>query len=479
MTRFPALALSAILPAALGLAPDGPPPAARPNFLVMIADDMNPHDLGCAGNPDVKTPNLDRLAAEGMTLRAMFTPAPTCSPCRHALYTGLFPVRSGAYPNHTRVYDGVSSIFTHLKSAGYRVALQGKTHVGPGASFPYEHTGNADDAGWTAKFIGRDPSQPWLLVFASHDPHGPWTRGPKDLYDPEKIRIPPWLHDNALTRKNLADYYAEVTQFDLQVGACLKAVQEAGQADNTLVLFVSEQGSSFPYGGKWSLYDNGIRVASFARWPGKIRAGSSSDALMQYVDVTPTFLEAAGNDPAKIDTGCADAKGHRGFDGRSFLDVLLGKADRLRDVVFAQHTTVGIIGFKEPYPIRSAQDARYKLIRNLAPGNEYWIKGIHGSNIFESWAEDAKNDPKLAERVKWLSRRPAEELYDLKEDPQETRNLAGDSRVAEILARLGRELDAWMAQQGDQGLETELKAKSRQGKGKNAGAAPEKPKKKK
>jgi uncharacterized sulfatase len=455
---------AAAAPAAAPTAVPAPTPAGRPNFLLMIADDLNLHDLGCAGNRDVKTPNLDRLASEGMTLRGMYSPAPTCSPCRHALYTGLFPIRSGAYPNHTRVYDGVSSIFTHLKALGYRVGLQGKTHVGPGPSFPWEYLGgNPDDAEAFARFINRDKSQPWLAVLASHDPHSPWTRGPKNLYDPAKIKIPPYLYDNAETRKNLADYYAEITQLDTQVGACLKAVEDSGQVKNTLVLFVSEQGSSFPYGGKWSLYENGIRIATFARWPGRIKPGSASDALMEYVDVPPTFLEAAGADPAKIDTGCADAHGYRGFDGRSFLAVLLGKTDKLRDHVFAQHTTVGIIGFKEPYPMRSVCDGRYKLVRNLAPENTYWITGIHGTDVFKSWERDAENDPKLAARVQWLLHRTAEELYDIQADPYDTKNLAPDPKFADIKARLARELDAWMAQQGDKGMETELKAKSRQG----------------
>jgi len=447
-------------------APAAPAAASRPNFLLIVADDLNLHDLGCAGNPDVKSPNLDRLAAEGMTLRGMFTPAPTCSPCRHALYTGLYPIRSGAYPNHTRAYDGTRSIFTHLKAVGYRVGLQGKTHVGPKETFPWEYIhSDPDNSEVFGRFITRDKSEPWLAVLASHDPHSPWTRGPKNLYDPANIQVPPYLHDNALTRKNLADYYAEITQLDTQVGACLKAVEASGQTDNTLVLFVSEQGSSFPYGGKWSLYDNGIKIAAFARWPGRIKPGSSSDALMQYVDVPPTFLEAAGVGPTTTDTGCPDAQGKRGFDGMSFLGVLLGKTDHLRDYVFAQHTTVGIIGYKQPYPMRSVRDARYKLVRNLAPQNAYWIAGIHGADIFRSWEKDAAADPALAERVRWLSHRLAEELYDLQADPYDRKNLADEPRYADIKARLAKALDAWMAQQGDTGMPIEMNAKARQGKG--------------
>ncbi|MBM4025088.1 MAG: sulfatase [Planctomycetes bacterium] len=444
---------------------DGLFAAERPNFLLIVADDLCWRDLGFTGNREVHTPNIDRLRSEGMYLQSMFTPATTCSPSRHALYTGLYCVRAGAYPNHTRAYDGTRSMFTHFKERGYRVALQNKTHVGPPATFPYEHIRGEDDLPPTRAFMTRDRGQPWLFVFASSNPHGPWTRGPQDRYDPAKLTVPPYLHDNAVTRQQLAAYYAEITQLDEQVGELMKLLEETQQVQNTLVMFVSEQGSSFPYGGKWSVYDNGIRVATVVRWPGKVKPGSASEALVQYVDVPPTFLAATGIDPAGIDTGCPDARGNRGFDGRSFLDVLLARSDRLRDYVFSQHTTVGINGYGEPYPMRAVRDGRYKLIRNLAPQNTYSINGIHKGEPITSWQADAAHDPKLAARIEWLFRRPAEELYDLETDPYEMKNLAADPRFAEIKARLGQQLDAWMAQQGDKGMETELKATSRQNRG--------------
>ncbi len=445
----------------------------RPNFLLLIADDMTWRDLGYEGNAEIHTPHLDQLRTESMHLTQMFTPATTCSPSRHALYTGLFPVRSGAYPNHTRVFDGTKSLFTYLKDAGYRVALQNKTHVGPEASFPYEHIPGADDLTPTRSFVTRDAGQPWFLAYASNDPHGPWSRGPKHLYKPAELTVPPFLHDNEVTRGQLADYYAEVSQFDKQVGNLLKLLDETGQSHNTLVMFVSEQGSSFPYGGKWSVYDNGIRASTLVRWPGHVQPGSSSDALVQYVDVAPTFLAAAGIDPTQIDTGCPDANGARGFDGRSFLGVLTSQSAKLRDYIFSQHTTVGINGYEQPYPMRAVRDARYKLIRNLAPENTYSIGGIHQGQPIESWQADAENNPELAARVEWLFKRPAEELYDLETDEYEMHNLASDAQYATIKARLGKELDTWMAQQGDKGLDTELIAKSRQNaKRQNAKQAP-------
>jgi uncharacterized sulfatase len=453
----------ATLVAFLGVCVSARAADSRPNFLLIVADDSCWRDFGFAGNAEVHTPNLDRLAGEGMLLTTMFTPATTCSPSRHALYTGLYCVRAGAYPNHTRVYDGARSMFTYLRDAGYRVALQNKTHVGPPASFPYEHIRGADNFHPTRQFITRDADQPWLLVYASNDPHGPWNRGPRDEYDAEALTIPPYLHDNTTTRELLAKYYAEITKLDEQVGTLMRLLDETGQADDTLVMFVSEQGSSFPYGGKWSVYDNGIRVSTIVRWPGHVEAGSTSDALVQYVDVPPTFLEAAGVDPGAVDTGCPDANGDRGFDGRSFLAVLRGGTDRFRDYVFSQHTTVGINGYQEPYPMRAVRDQRYKLIRNLAPENTYFIGGIHKGQPLASWQADAASDPELAARVDWLFHRPAVEFYNLEADPYELHNLADDPKYAEIITRLGGQLDAWMAQQGDEGMETELKALSRQG----------------
>ncbi len=437
--------------------------ADQPNLLLIVADDACWSDFGFVGNTDVHTPHLDQLASEGMLLTHMFSPASTCSPSRHALYTGLYCVRAGAYPNHTRAYDGTRSLFTYLLQHGYRVALQNKQHVAPRASFPYEHLANADDFDATEEFISRNANEPWLLVYASNDPHGPWNRGPRDLYDPSALTVPPYLHDNATTRAMLADYYAEISKLDQQVGALMALLDETQQSDETLVMFVSEQGSSFPYGGKWSLYDTGIRVSTIVRWPGNIEPGTASDALLQYVDVVPTFLDAAGIDPTSIDTGCPDTLGDSGFDGMSFLSVLTGDSDQLREYVFSQHTTVGIIGYQEPYPIRAARDSRYKYIRNLAPENRYSIHGIHEVEPLLSWQQDAVDDPELGERIDWLFRRPGEELFDLELDPFETHNLADDPAYDAIQADLSEQLDHWMIQQGDKGMETELNALSRQG----------------
>jgi uncharacterized sulfatase len=439
--------------------------AERPNFLLIISDDSTWSDFGFTGNQDVHTPHLDQLAREGMELTAMFTPAACCSPTRNALYTGLYCVRSGAYPNHTVVKKGTRSVFHFLGDAGYRVGLQGKTHIGPPSSYPYETIGTRrrlDDLTETRKFVTRDSSEPWMLVYASNDPHTPYSRGDASKFDPDEITVPSYLHDNQLTREILCRYYAEIGALDTQVGNLMKMLDETGQRENTFVIFLSEQGSAFPYGGKWSLYDNGIRGATLVRWPGKVKAGSKSDALVQYIDVVPTFLEIAGVDPQSIDTGCPDAYGDRSMDGKSFLGVLTGESEDCRDYVFAQYTTVGINGYLEPYPMRCVRDDRYKLIRNLEPENTYSIGGIHKTKLLDSWKADAESDPKLAARIEFLYHRPAEELYDLENDPLETKNLAGDPAYNEIKTRLGEQLDQWMEQQMDKGVETEKLALTRQ-----------------
>ncbi len=440
---------------------------ARPNLLLILADDLTWRDLGFAGNAEVKTPHLDRLASQSMYLRHMFASAPMCTPVRSALYTGMYGVRSGAYPNHSRTHAGTRSIFTHLKERGYRTGLQIKQHVAPRETFDYEYLGGRHfDFETTRAFLTRDRQQPWMLVFASNFPHvNTWGRAePQRLrahFDADQLTVPAYLVDTPETRDRLVSYYAALMALDRQVGELMKMLEATGQVEDTLVVFHSEQGCSLPYAGKWSLYDNGIRNTALARWPGRITPGSTTDALVQDVDVTPTLLEAAGVDPTRIDTGRADADGHTDFDGRSFLKVLLGRTDHHRNYVFAQHTTVGVHGFREPYPIRSVRDRRYKLIHNIAHDNTFWIRGIHVNPPIDSWRRAADGDPEIAARVRWLSHRPEFELYDLQRDELETDNLADDSESAPIKQRLRARLQAWMRQQGDDGLETELHAPSR------------------
>ena len=430
-----------------------PPP--RPNIVLLLADDQTWSSSGVYGNRDVKTPNLDRLAAQGMRFDAAFTATAMCAPTRQQLYTGLYPVRSGAYPNHAWVKPGTRSLVHYFRDLGYRVGLTGKTHIGPPESFPFEVIGSARDGDLVevdldaaARFIGRDAAQPFFLVMASNSPHEPWTHGDASAFDRAALSVPGWLADTPQTRETLARYYAEVTHFDVQVGAILDALERAGRTSDTLVLYTSEQGASMPF-AKWTLYDAGIKTAMVVRWPGKVQPGTATEAMVAYVDVLPTLYQAAGGDPGPLD-----------LDGRSFLDVLLGTRERHRDHVFGVHTNRGIVAGVD-YPIRSVRSERYKLIANLLWSDGYTnvLTAPRTRALLDSWnAAGEAGDAHAAARYHGYLRRPAVELYDLAADPFELRNLADDPAVASVRKDLQARLDTWMAEQGDAGVVTESRA---------------------
>lgn len=438
----------------------------RPNILIMMADDQAWNDSACYGNVDVATPNIDRLAEQGMRFTRAFTATAMCSPTRQQLYTGIFPVRNGAYPNHSQVKKGTKSLVHHFQALGYRVGLAGKSHVGPADSFPFEKVGKPGhlDFQAMAEFINREKQQPYVLLVTSHSPHLPWSEGDASVYDPLKLTLPVHLVDTPQTRNILANYYAEVTDFDREVGECMKIVQQSGAQDNTIFIYTSEQGSPFPR-GKWTCYDTGLQVALVVRWPAKVKARSAANAMVQYVDVVPTLIEAAGGEPIK------------GLDGKSFYPVLLGTTDSHNRYVYGVHTTRGIIAGSECYPIRSIRSERYKLIWNLnyqQPFENITTSGRDRGMFWQSWVDRAATDSAAAKLVKGYQTREEFELYNVLSDPVEMNNLANDPATQSVRDDLHAKLKAWMLQQGDLGIETELAALDRQ---KNRGK--KKPQKKK
>lgn len=453
-TCISALVSLSLVPAAHALATATDTP--HPNILIVISDDQTYLDNGCYGNDQVHTPNIDQLAQQGMRFTHCFTATAMCAPTRQQLYTGIYPVRNGAYPNHSWVKPGVKSMVHYFQDLGYRVGLSGKTHFGPTESFPFEKIKKGDSI---AEFINRDPEQPYCLVVASNSPHTPWTAGDATAYPPAELKLWPNMVDTPETREALSKYLAEITDFDREVGELMKVVEKSGRAENTIFVYTSEQGSAFPF-CKWTCYDAGLRTALVIRWPGRIKPGTVTDAMVQYVDLVPTLLDAAAG--KTID----------GLDGRSFLPVLQGETDGHRDVVYGVHTTQGIINATTTgYPVRSARDRRFKYIRN--PNHEAAFENWVTTGNFptwNSWVEKAKTDPQAARLVDRYQHRPLEELYDMQADPFELNNLAADPSHAAKKAELAARLDAWMKQQGDLGLETELLArKTRETGGKGGG----------
>ena len=447
------------------------PAAKRPNFLVIMADDCTFNDLPLYGGQNAKTPNIDRLATQGLTFNRAYLAEAMCQPCRSELFTGQFPMRNGCAWNHSASRPDTKSMPHLLSPLGYRVGIAGKVHVKPDSAYPFENVAGFDpncvrdptlthDLNAVREFISRDSAQPFCLVVALVEPHVPWVMGDASKYPPKKIQLPPNIADTPRTRQDYGSYLAEITYMDGQVGELLETLEKSGQANETLVLFTSEQGSQFP-GCKWTSWDTGVHTALIARWPGRIAAGKRTDAIVQYADVAPTFLDLAGN-PA------ASGK----FDGSSFAAVLLGKSQTHRPFAYGTHNNVP----EGPaYPIRTVTDGRYRYIRNLLPEEIYIEKHLMGSQgagklnnpYWATWVFTAFDRPRTYELVKRYTRRPAEQLYLTAEDPYELRNLANEPAHAKTKDRLSKELDRWLAEQGDPGIPQDTQAAlqaARQGK---------------
>lgn len=424
-----------------------------PNMIIFISDDQSQIDAGCYGNTDVATPNLDKLASEGMKFTSAYAASSMCTPSRSAMYTGLYPFGNGCQLNHYAIKPGVRTLPEYLKELGYRVVLAGKTHVNPESAFPFEYiaqdmgkytpvSGRGDKKGETVQFIKeyfteeKDARKPLCLIIATWWPHVPWLSN-KD-FDPEKFKVPAYLVDTRETRDALANYYQSIVEADNLLGRVMKAVDEAGEKDKTLFMYFSDQGVQFP-GAKWTAYDQGLRVPFVVRWPEKVEPASVSDALITLTDLTPTLVDIAGGKPAD------------NLDGKSFADVFLGKKKSHHDYIFAE-TSVEPHFWYNYTPARSViVKGGLHYIRNYNPGVRFITHidaFIKSNSYFNSWIEKADTDKQAAFLLNRYGYRPAEELYHLKEDGWEFNNLAGNPENKD-LALLRKLLDKELKRQGE------------------------------
>lgn len=428
--------------------------AARPHFVLFVADDLTARDTGAYGSSRVRTPQLDALARESLRFDRAYAASPTCVPARAALYTALMPFRNGAHPNHSQCNEGVQSLAHYFAVAGYQVVQAGKRHFAPASVFPWGRIEDSevpepgfeknpglntdlDVAAVDRWLAARRDARPLFLIVADHSPHVVWTE--RATFDPAEVEIPPDHIDTPDTRRARARYYTDIEKMDRNLGALLTSLRKHALWDQTAFLFTSDQGAQWAF-SKWTLYDTGIRVPLLVRWPGKVRPGTHTDALVSHIDVVPTLLEGIG------------APVPKDLDGRSFWGVLLGRTARHREVVFTTHT-----GDRQwnRSPARSIRTERYKLIHNLAPDIVYTthmdLAKDHdgGREYWPSWDEAAKHDPFAAQVLNRYRHHPAEELYDLQLDPYEQRNLAADPRYSPVLAALRTQLASWRATQGD------------------------------
>jgi arylsulfatase A-like enzyme len=460
-----------IVPFAAGLACASIAGAAdplRPNIVVFLADDLGWSDCSVSGNNDARTPNMTRVARDGMTLTHAFVASPSCAPSRAALLTGLTPARNGAMFNHTSPDKEFKTWPTYFHELGYETAAIGKVaHYATVKSYGFEHFSHfkyhEDDCvsaavEWLRK---RADARPLCLFVGTNWPHVPW---PKPGQFDGSTPVPPSLVDTAETREWMTRYASAVQLADRDLGIVYDAAFKA-LGDNTLFIFTSDHGAQLPF-GKWNCYDAGLRTPLVAVWPGRIKGGSQSNAMVSWVDLLPTSLHAAGGNPPP--PGMASQQ----LSGQSFLDVLLGKQTQHRDHIFATHSGDGRMN---DYPIRALRSRDWKYIRNLRPDSEHHThidqaSGEDGRNYWSSWIKKAEADPTAAAVVQRYFRRPAEELYDLRVDPWELHNLANDPAHVDQLAQFRGQLDDQMRLEDDRGLETE---EARRPKPRNEAKTPE------
>ena len=435
----------------------------KPNVVFILADDMSRDTWGAYGGKDCKTPNIDLLAKQGTRFERAYCSVAMCAPFRQELYSGRSPWRTGTLPNHSKSVAGTKSVVHYLKPLGYRVALLGKSHVGPNECYPFERLGdvskkvdaNPETLAKARSFLDdcKKSDNPFCLFIGSHDSHAPFTTGDTGAYDAKKLTVPPYWVDTPQLREEMVKYYAEITNFDTLVGMMRRELEKRKLWENTIFMVCSEQGTQLPF-AKWTCYDNGLRTGFVAHWTGVTRPGSVIKDLVTTADITPTLVDAAGG--TLKPSAC---------DGMSFLPLLKGKAlAPPRKYVFGAFTNCRIIDNRDRiYPIRSIRDRQFSLIYNpnhsaitsnvslsqalkLVQGEDAGSKSL---NLAASWVPQAKKDNRAKALVHKLHHRPQYELYDLNEDPYELENKADDPKHKKTFDRLKKALRAKLKQMGD------------------------------
>jgi arylsulfatase A-like enzyme len=425
----------------------------RPNVLLIIADDWSFPHAGIYGDKIVRTPHFDRLAREGALFHHAYAASPSCTPSRGALLTGRFPHQLAEGGSLWSSLSTSLAVYPDLLEAqGYRVG-QTRKGWGPGNFEAGGRTRNP--AGTTFRSLGeflRDQpaDQPFCFWFGSQDPHRDYIKGLGKAVGmrADLVEVPPSLPATPEVREDILDYYFEVERLDREVGELLSLLEEAGQLDRTLIVITSDNGMPFPR-AKANLYDGGTRVPLAIRWPARIRGGQAHREFVSLTDLAPTILEATGLRPPSEMTG------------RSLWPLLEGRGDGSRQQVFLERERhANVRRGDQSYPMRAIRTADFLYIRNLRPDRwpagdpeKYHSVGPYG-DIDASPSKDqllaGRADPVLGPYFRLaMARRPAEELYDLRRDPGQVRNVATLPRYRTIRRDLRARLDRWMAETSD------------------------------
>lgn len=416
-----------------GKALEGPP-----NIILIIADDISWDDLGAYGHPNIHTPNIDKLAKNGLLFNNVYLTASSCSPSRASIITGRYPHNTDAEELHWPLPPEQTTFPEKLKEAGYWTVASGKWHLGPQVmdrfdivdeiayAAPENYSGGET---WSNLIETRPKDKPFFMWFASWDAHRAFPEGELPHNHTEAdLRIPPYYPQTELMKQNFLHYYDEISRFDLLVGRVVKTLETEGIADNTLIFIMADNGR--PYArDKTTLYDSGIKTPFIAYWPGQIPAGVSSGAIVSAVDIAPTVLHLAG--VTKPDT----------VQGKTFHEVLESPDMKFRKYAFSEKNWHDFTDHG-----RTVRSEHYRYIRN------------HFIDLPATPTADTVYDPIWAERVKmykagqltplqqipFIVPRPKEEFYDLRSDPLESNNLVDNPNMQNLLNEHRVVLDKWM-----------------------------------
>ncbi|MEM7374061.1 MAG: sulfatase [Bacteroidota bacterium] len=416
-----------------------------PNIILIIADDMAWDDCGAYGHPLIKTPNIDQLAQDGMLFHQAYLTASSCSPSRASILTGTYPHQTDAEQLHWPIPADRMTFVEQLKQAGYWTAQAGKWHVGDAMKDRFDHvaavgtggfvfqankpswkqSGDPTDDGsgcqqWLPTLQQAPKDRPFFLWLAAVDPHRPYPPNAPDVHAPTDVRLPAYLPDNVSVRKDFVAYYNEIYRMDQYIGTIVSELEKQGRSENTLILFISDNGRAFPR-EKTTLYDGGIKTPWIVKWPAKVRKGSETHALLSSIDIAPTCLSLAGMDIDPV------------FEGRDFSSILTNPTARIRDYIYAEDHWHDF----EDYA-RAVRTTRYKYIRNFytdipntPPADA--LRSLTFQSMLRMRKEGTLTQAQLA---CFLQPRPAEELYDVLHDPLEMINLVQDPSQQERLDSL-------------------------------------------
>lgn len=435
--------------------------AAPPNFVIIIADDMSWDDCGAYGHPTIKTPHIDEMARTGMSFDNAFLSISSCSPSRASMITGRYPHRTDAEELHWPLPAEQLTFTEVLRAQGYWCGAAGKWHLGDEVKDRFDSILAADTSGfqlpsgttggkfvettvgdersgcadWVKLLDSRPSERPFCLWLAALDPHRPYDRAlVGDTYGPDDVRLPPYHPDRPAVRDDYLDYYAEITRLDRFVGNVMAALRRQQVADNTFVLFLSDNGRPFPR-DKTTLYDSGIKTPFIVCFPGIVSAGSRNQRVVSSIDIAPTLLELAGCEiPSSMD-------------GRSFRELLTNPKAVTREFAFAEKNWHD---FEDH--VRAVRGERFKYIRNYYADlpNTPPADAVRSPTYQTMKTLYAEGRLPAEQQGCFVSPRPAEELFDTRSDPHEMRNLAGNAEFADVLIRMRNALSTWEQETGDE-----------------------------